>query len=62
MDSSAHTEAQPIQLENTTIHSLAWKDVSVLVQDRKHGHEKAIVSKIDGLVQEGELLTIMGPS
>lgn len=62
MESSISVEDQTIQLDNATVRSLAWKDVTVTVKDRQLGQGKAIVSSVDGIVQAGELLTIMGPS
>lgn len=55
-------EDQPIQLGNTTVRSFAWTDVTVMVEDRKRGQKKTIVSSVDGIIQTGELLAVMGPS
>lgn len=55
-------EEQQIQIDNTTVRSLAWTDVTVLVKDRRRCEETAIISNVEGIVQAGELLAIMGPS
>ncbi|KAI9763697.1 MAG: hypothetical protein M1840_009170 [Geoglossum simile] len=50
------------QLDNHSVHSFTWKNVSVTVKDRKTKDLKKILSKVDGCVKAGELLAIMGPS
>lgn len=62
MDLSIAAEEQAIQLDNTTVRSLAWTNVTVAVEDRKRGQDKAIVVDVNGIVRAGQLLTIMGPS
>lgn len=46
---------------NKSIRSFLWKGVTVKVKDRKKQH-KTILSNIDGMVREGELMAVMGPS
>ena len=38
---------------NTTVHSLAWKDVTVTVKDRETKQQKTIIDNVSGYVEAG---------
>lgn len=48
--------------QNKSIRSFLWTGVTVKVEDRRTKQQKAILSNVDGMVREGELMTVMGPS
>jgi hypothetical protein len=48
-------------LTNETVHSFSWKDVTVTVNDRAKKQPLDILSGINGIVQAGEMLALMGP-
>jgi ABC-type multidrug transport system ATPase subunit len=48
-------------LTNETVHSFSWKDVTVTVNDRATKQPLEILSGINGVVQAGEMLALMGP-
>jgi hypothetical protein len=48
-------------LTNETVHSFSWKDVTVTVNDRATKQPLDILSGINGVVQAGEMLALMGP-
>jgi ABC-type multidrug transport system ATPase subunit len=47
---------------NKSIRSFLWTGVSVNVKDRHSKKDKTILSNVDGMVKEGELMAVMGPS
>lgn len=47
---------------NKSIRSFLWTGVTVKVKDRHTKKDKTILSNVNGLVKEGELLAVMGPS
>ncbi|KAK4149738.1 ABC transporter G family member 15 [Chaetomidium leptoderma] len=49
-------------LLNTTVHSLAWKGITVTVKDRETKLPKTIVDNVQGIVEAGEILALIGPS
>lgn len=49
-------------LQNTTIHNISWRGISVTVKDRETKQPQAIVDNVQGYVEAGELLALMGPS
>ncbi|QVM09134.1 hypothetical protein D8B26_003800 [Coccidioides posadasii str. Silveira] len=49
-------------LMNDTVHSFAWKGVTVNVKDRQTKKRKSILSDTSGYVNQGELMVLMGPS
>ena len=49
-------------LTNDTIHSFSWRDVGVVVRDRKSKQPLPILSSSYGYVDAGQVLAIMGPS
>ena len=50
------------QLTNNNIRSFGWRGVTVTVKDRQSQQPKTILSDVNGIVQAGELLALMGPS
>ncbi len=51
-----------VHLVNEVIGSFAWREMRVVVKDRKTGDALSILSEAAGLVQAGEMLALMGPS
>jgi ABC-type multidrug transport system ATPase subunit len=49
-------------LDNTTVRSLSWHDVTVRVKDRKTKQPIAILSSASGFVEAGQVVALMGPS
>ncbi|PGH11181.1 hypothetical protein AJ79_05023 [Helicocarpus griseus UAMH5409] len=49
-------------LMNDTIHSFAWRNVSVSVKDHETKKPKTILENANGHVNQGELMVLMGPS
>lgn len=49
-------------LDNTTVRSLSWHDVSVVVKDRKTKQPISILSAANGFVEAGQVVALMGPS
>lgn len=47
---------------NKGIRSFLWTGITVKVKDRQSKQHKTILSNIDGMVKEGELMAVMGPS
>ena len=47
---------------NKSIRSFLWTGVTVKVKDRHSKQHKSILSNVDGMVREGELMAVMGPS
>ncbi|KAK4039977.1 hypothetical protein C8A01DRAFT_36027 [Parachaetomium inaequale] len=69
--SGAAKEAPNIDIErgaaadshlSTTVHSLAWKGITVTVKDRETKLPKTIVDNVHGIVEAGEILALLGPS
>ncbi len=48
--------------QNKSIRSFLWTGLTVKVEDRRTKQQKAILSNVDGMVTEGELMAVMGPS
>jgi len=44
------------------VGSLLWKGLTVKVKDRRLKKQKTILSNVNGMVSEGELMAVMGPS
>ena len=42
------------QLFNTSVHSIAWRDITVTVKDRKTQEPRNIVERVDGYVEAGK--------
>jgi ABC-type transporter Mla maintaining outer membrane lipid asymmetry ATPase subunit MlaF len=60
-----HTELESgchDHFQNESIRSFLWTGVTVNVKDRHSKKKKAILSNVDGMVKEGELMAVMGPS
>lgn len=51
-----------VHFQNKSIRSFLWTGVTVKVEDRRTKRQKAILSNVDGMVTEGELMAVMGPS
>ena len=49
-------------LDNTTVRSLSWRDVTVQVKDRKTKQPIYILSSSNGFVEAGQIVALMGPS
>jgi ABC-type multidrug transport system ATPase subunit len=49
-------------LDNTTVRSLSWHDVTVVVKDRKTKQPIPILSATNGFVEAGQVVALMGPS
>jgi ABC-type multidrug transport system ATPase subunit len=47
---------------NKIVRSFLWTGVTVKVKHRQSKEKKTILSNIDGMVKEGELMAVMGPS
>jgi ABC-type multidrug transport system ATPase subunit len=47
---------------NESVRSFLWTGVTVNVKDRHSKEDKTILSNVDGMVKEGELMAVMGPS
>jgi ABC-type multidrug transport system ATPase subunit len=47
---------------NKSVRSFLWTGVTVNVKDRHSKKDKTILSHVDGMVKEGELMAVMGPS
>jgi len=47
---------------NRSVRSFLWTGVTVNVKDKHSKRDKTILSNIDGMVKEGELMAVMGPS
>jgi len=61
-DNERITSSGYAQVTNTHIRSFGWKNVTVMVKDRKSKQPKAILENINGTVKSGEMLALMGPS
>jgi hypothetical protein len=48
-------------LTNETVHNFSWNNVTVTVKDRATKQPLDILSGINGFVEAGELLALMGP-
>lgn len=65
MEHSDDLELNPLpttHLINDIVESFSWRNMEVVVKDRKTGHPLSILSEPAGLVHAGEMLAIMGPS
>ncbi|KAK7755365.1 hypothetical protein SLS62_002592 [Diatrype stigma] len=49
-------------LLNTTVHTLAWREVTVTVKDQSTKELRNIVDNVEGIVEAGEICALMGPS
>ncbi|OAX77397.1 hypothetical protein ACJ72_08305, partial [Emergomyces africanus] len=56
------TSGEHAFLMNETVHSFAWKGVSVTVKDHETKKPKTILENASGHVNPGELMVLMGPS
>jgi ABC-type multidrug transport system ATPase subunit len=57
-----HIDGDWAQLTNKSVGSLCWKGVTVTVGDGQQTKSKTILSDVNGTVECGELLAVMGPS
>lgn len=57
---TSHIQAS--HLSNDIVSSFAWRNLTVLVTDRKTGAPLPILNDSSGIVRAGEMLAIMGPS
>lgn len=48
--------------QNNSIRSFLWAGVTVKVGNGRTRQQKAILSNLNGMVIQGELLAVMGPS
>jgi hypothetical protein len=48
-------------LTNETVKSFSWNNVTVTVNDRATKQPLDILSSINGIVEAGEMLALMGP-
>lgn len=48
-------------LTNETVHRFSWSDVTVTVKDRATKQPLDILSGVNGVVEAGEMLALMGP-
>jgi hypothetical protein len=48
-------------LMNESVHSISWNNITVTVKDRATKEPLDILSGINGHVEAGELLALMGP-
>jgi len=48
-------------LTNDTVQSFSWDDVTVTVNDRATQQPRDILSNVNGIVDAGEMLALMGP-
>jgi hypothetical protein len=48
-------------LTNETVNSFSWSDVTVTVKDRATKQPLDILSGVNGIVEAGEMLALMGP-
>jgi hypothetical protein len=48
-------------LTNETVKSFSWDNVTVTVKDRATKQPLDILSGVNGIVEAGELLALMGP-
>ncbi|ORY55862.1 P-loop containing nucleoside triphosphate hydrolase protein [Pseudomassariella vexata] len=49
-------------LLNTTVSSISWRDVAVMVKHKETGEPLRIVDNVEGIVEAGEMCALMGPS
>jgi ABC-type multidrug transport system ATPase subunit len=49
-------------LDNITVRSLSWHDVTVRVRDRRTKQPLSILSSANGFVEAGQVVALMGPS
>lgn len=42
-----------VHLENTTVQSISWRNITVTVEDRETKLPKAIIDKVEGIVEAG---------
>ncbi|KAI0006898.1 P-loop containing nucleoside triphosphate hydrolase protein [Xylariaceae sp. FL0662B] len=61
-DVDIDVEQGDTHLLNTTVHNLAWQDVTVTVKDRNTKELRNIVNNVEGIVEAGEICALMGPS
>jgi hypothetical protein len=48
-------------LTNETVQSFSWRNVTITVKDRATKQPLDILSGVNGTVEAGELLALMGP-
>lgn len=48
-------------LRNESVHSFSWDNITVTVKDRASKQLLDILSGVNGHVEAGELLALMGP-
>ena len=49
-------------LINDVVQTVSWKDLEVVVKDRKTKNPLSILSNVNGIVHAGEMIAILGPS
>lgn len=55
-----HGPRDPFGHDN--VGNLLWTGLTVKAKDRRSKKEKTILSNVNGMVREGELMAVMGPS
>lgn len=48
-------------LSNESVHSFSWENVTVTVKDRSTKQPLDLLSGVNGIVEAGEMLALMGP-
>jgi hypothetical protein len=48
-------------LTNESVRSFSWENVTVTVKDRSSKQPLDILSGVNGIVEAGEMLALMGP-
>jgi hypothetical protein len=53
-------KAVDVHLQNTTVSSFAWQDVTVTVKDHKTKQPKVILQNVNGIIKAGMLTSCNG--
>lgn len=51
--------AADVHLQNTTVKSFAWQNITAIVKDHKTKKPKALLDGVNGIVKAGTLLVII---
>ncbi|KAK5425418.1 hypothetical protein LTR34_011123 [Exophiala xenobiotica] len=62
LDDLENGQSPTSHLINDVVQSFSWKELDVVVKDRKTKKPLSILSNSNGIVHAGEMLAIMGPS